>query len=78
YETSPQDDPTKQWVDVPAGEQYRYAMGASTNWGDTRVDLFYEYVDLGDVYMERTESAAVNFQGTMSGSVHFVGANFTF
>ncbi|USD63673.1 outer membrane protein transport protein [Vibrio sp. SCSIO 43140] len=77
YETSPQDDPTKQWVDVPAGEQYRYALGASTHLGDTRIDLFYEYADLGNVEIDRSGDFA-DFQGTMSGSVHFIGANFTF
>ncbi|MDX2321548.1 MAG: outer membrane protein transport protein [Moritella sp.] len=73
YETSPQDDPTKQWVDLPAGEQYRYALGASTLWGNRTVDVFYEYADLGSVDMTRA-----GVQGQFIGHIHFVGANMTF
>ncbi|WP_394251500.1 OmpP1/FadL family transporter [Vibrio profundi] len=78
YETSPQDDPTKQWVDLPTGEQYRYSLGASTYWGDTRVDIFYEYADLGTVEIDRREPALSEIYGEFDGSIHFIGANFTF
>ncbi|MGF1694110.1 outer membrane protein transport protein [Vibrio lamellibrachiae] len=77
YETSPQDDPTKQWVDLPVGEQYRYSLGASTYWNTTRIDLFYEYADLGSVEIERTASYT-EIHGSFEGSIHFIGANFTF
>lgn len=53
YETSPQDDPSMQWVDLPVGEQYRYSVGASTYWDDILIDVFYEYADLGSVEMNR-------------------------
>ncbi|MEZ9851289.1 long-chain fatty acid transporter [Vibrio breoganii] len=72
YETSPQDDPSKQWVDLPVGEQYRYSVGASTNWDDVVVDFFYEYADLGEVDMDR-----LSVNGTFDGRIHFVGVNFT-
>ncbi|OEF09387.1 long-chain fatty acid transporter [Vibrio genomosp. F10 str. 9ZB36] len=83
YETSPQDDPTMQWVDLPVGEQYRYSLGASTNWGDTGVDFFYEYVDLGSVQIDRDHALIgfpgnTNINGKFDGRMHFVGVNFTF
>ncbi|UWZ99831.1 OmpP1/FadL family transporter [Vibrio splendidus] len=75
YETSPQDDPTKQWVDLPVGEQYRYSVGASTHWNDVRIDMFYEFADLGTVDIERTN---VDVTGSFDGHIHFIGANVTF
>ena len=78
YETSPQDDPTKQWVDLPVGEQYRYSLGASTYWDDTRIDLFYEYADFGSMDIDRSDKAYTQIQGTFVGNIHFIGANFTF
>ena len=75
YETSPQDDPTKQWVDLPVGEQYRYSVGATTYWNDTRIDMFYEYADLGSVDIEK---AGAHVTGTFDGKIHFIGANVTF
>ncbi|MEZ9901441.1 OmpP1/FadL family transporter [Vibrio breoganii] len=72
YETSPQDDPSKQWVDLPVGEQYRYSVGASTNWDNVGIDFFYEYADLGNVEMDR-----INVNGTFDGRIHFVGVNLT-
>lgn len=76
YETSPQDDPTKQWVDLPVGEQYRYSLGASTYWKKSRIDLFYEYADFGEMDIEREPLAQIS--GTFSGNIHFIGANVTF
>lgn len=73
YETSPQDDPSMQWVDLPVGEQYRYSVGASTSWDGITMDMFYEYADLGSVDMDR-----LNVNGTFDGRIHFVGVNFTF
>lgn len=77
YETSPQDDPTYQWVDLPVGEQYRYSVGASTSWNDYTLDLFYEYADLGDVDMLH-ESRVSPLNGTFSGQMHFIGLGVTF
>ncbi|MGF1701995.1 outer membrane protein transport protein [Photobacterium makurazakiensis] len=75
YETSPQDDPSKQWVDVPVGEQYRYSVGAATKWDDITVDMFYEYADLGDVDIQRT---IPRLNGSFDGRIHFVGVSFTY
>ena len=75
YETSPQDDPTKQWVDLPVGEQYRYSVGASTYWDDVRIDMFYEFADLGSVDIERS---VARINGSFDGHIHFIGANVTF
>ena len=75
YETSPQDDPTKQWVDLPVGEQYRYSVGASTHWDDVRIDMFYEFADLGTVDVEKQK---VDVTGSFDGHIHFIGANITF
>ncbi len=75
YETSPQDDPTKQWVDLPVGEQYRYSVGASTHWDDVRIDMFYEFADLGSVDIERS---VARINGSFDGHIHFIGANITF
>lgn len=79
YETSPQDDPSMQWVDLPVGEQYRYSVGASTSWDDVTVDMFYEYADLGSVDMNRQVlGLGKGVNGTFDGRIHFVGVNFTF
>ncbi|UPR32818.1 TonB-dependent receptor [Vibrio crassostreae] len=73
YETSPQDDPTMQYVDLPVGEQYRYSVGASTYWDDILIDVFYEYADLGSVEMDR-----LMVDGSFDGRIHFVGVSATF
>ncbi|MGR5358915.1 OmpP1/FadL family transporter [Vibrio chagasii] len=80
YETSPQDDPSMQWVDLPVGEQYRYSVGASTYWDDILIDVFYEYADLGSVEMERYgRFGQVNLlNGSFDGRIHFVGVSATF
>ncbi|MCY9824523.1 OmpP1/FadL family transporter [Vibrio chagasii] len=73
YETSPQDDPSMQWVDLPVGEQYRYSVGASTYWDDILIDVFYEYADLGSVDMNR-----LMVDGSFDGRIHFIGVSATF
>ena len=80
YETSPQDDPSMQWVDLPVGEQYRYSVGASTYWDDILIDVFYEYADLGSVEMDRYgRFGKVNLlDGSFDGRIHFVGVSATF
>ncbi|PSW13204.1 long-chain fatty acid transporter [Photobacterium rosenbergii] len=75
YETSPQDDPTKQWVDVPVGEQYRYSVGAATQWNDVTIDMFYEYADLGEVDIQRR---LPQLDGTFDSRIHFLGVSFTY
>ncbi|MEZ8865288.1 OmpP1/FadL family transporter [Vibrio splendidus] len=81
YETSPQDDPSMQWVDLPVGEQYRYSMGASTYWDDILIDVFYEYADLGSVDMNRDLQGPLGtnlLNGSFDGRIHFVGVSATF
>lgn len=80
YETSPQDDPSMQWADLPVGEQYRYSVGASTYWDDILIDVFYEYADLGSVDMNRNLAGSpVNLlNGSFDGRIHFVGVSATF
>ncbi|UPR49427.1 TonB-dependent receptor [Vibrio cyclitrophicus] len=79
YETSPQDDPSMQWVDLPVGEQYRYSVGASTYWDDILIDVFYEYADLGSVEMDRDGPTGRNLlNGSFDGRIHFVGVSATF
>jgi len=82
YETSPQDDPSMQWVDLPVGEQYRYSMGASTYWNTNRIDFFYEYADFGTMPIDReigpTNRVLPNLDGEFEGHIHFIGMNITF
>ncbi|MGF1697195.1 outer membrane protein transport protein [Vibrio lamellibrachiae] len=77
YETSPQDDPSKQWVDLPVGDQYRYSVGATTTWDDYTFDVFYEYADLGSVDIAKG-GQNVGINGTFDGRIHFVGMSVTF
>ncbi|MFA0312353.1 long-chain fatty acid transporter [Vibrio splendidus] len=80
YETSPQDDPSMQWVDLPVGEQYRYSVGASTYWDDILIDVFYEYADLGSVEMNRNlaDTPVTLVNGSFDGRIHFIGVSATF
>ncbi|USD43591.1 outer membrane protein transport protein [Vibrio sp. SCSIO 43135] len=78
YETSPQEDPTKQWVDLPVGEQYRYSLGASTQWDGYTFDVFYEYADFGSVEIAERRDVGIGINGTFEGRIHFVGMNLTF
>ncbi|MBC7003162.1 outer membrane protein transport protein [Photobacterium sp. BZF1] len=80
YETSPQDDATKQWVDVPVGEQYRYSVGAATKWNDVTIDMFYEYADLGEVDINRNfdNLPLSGINGTFDSRIHFLGVSFTY
>ncbi|MGF1777001.1 OmpP1/FadL family transporter [Vibrio nomapromontoriensis] len=85
YETSPQDDPSLQWVDLPVGEQYRYALGASTRWNDNLIDIFYEFADLGTMPIERQVGPNAgrgdglpDLKGSFEGHIHFVGVNVSF
>lgn len=85
YETSPQDDPSMQWVDLPVGEQYRYSMGASTYWNTNKIDFFYEYADMGTMPINRQVGPNIgpndglpDLDGSFEGHIHFVGMNVTF
>ncbi len=78
YSTSPQDDATKQWVDMPVGKAYRYSLGAKTKWNNTNIDFFYEYADLGNVDIDRTGKAYTQIYGSFAGEIHFFGISFSF
>ncbi|QIA66157.1 outer membrane beta-barrel protein [Vibrio astriarenae] len=79
YETSPQDDPQMQWVDLPVGDQWRYSVGASTVWNGYTFDMFYEYADLGSVKSEaRVDPAFIGVNGQFDGRIHFIGLNVSF
>ncbi|WP_394244270.1 OmpP1/FadL family transporter [Vibrio astriarenae] len=75
YESSPQNDATLQWVDVPVGEQWRYSVGASTNWNGYDFDMFYEYADLGKTEIDRS---TLGVTGQFDGRIHFIGLNVSF
>lgn len=81
YESSPQNDASLQWFDVPVGEQWRYSVGAATEWNGYTFDMFYEYADLGNVDLNRdavVDGQTINMKGTFDGRIHFIGLNVTF
>ncbi|WP_103879982.1 OmpP1/FadL family transporter [Vibrio hangzhouensis] len=85
YETSPQDDPSLQWVDLPVGEQFRYSVGARTQWDGKTVDFFYEFADFGSMPIQRQVGpnpgnldGLPDLDGTFEGHIHFVGLNVSF
>ncbi|MCZ8486052.1 hypothetical protein O9993_12410 [Vibrio lentus] len=48
YETSPQDDPTKVYMDIPISDIWRYGVGATYRVNDNwQVRGYYDYIDLG-------------------------------
>lgn len=73
YESSPQDDPKMQYPDVPTGELWKYAIGATydinENW---RMNLYYEYLDAGTPSIEY-ELANSTLTGDYDVAVHFFG-----
>lgn len=78
YESSPQNDASLQWVDVPVGEQWRYSVGAATNWNGYDFDMFYEYADLGKTDIDRSLPLNNNITGQFDGRIHFIGLNVSF
>lgn len=79
YETSPQDDPALQWVDIPVGEQFHYSLGAETKYKETTIDIYYQFTDMGTVAMDRTIALNnLNVDGRFDGQMHFIGMNVTF
>ncbi|WP_264876322.1 OmpP1/FadL family transporter [Vibrio agarivorans] len=78
YESSPQNDASLQWVDVPVGEQWRYSVGAATHWNGYDFDMFYEYADLGTTDIDRQVAGIVSVKGQFDGRIHFIGLNVTF
>jgi long-subunit fatty acid transport protein len=83
YETSPQEDASKQTPDIPVGSQLRYSVGASTMIGQTKLDMFYEFADLGKVDISQDGLGLVLandslLNGYFEGRMHFVGFALTF
>ncbi|MCC4834887.1 outer membrane protein transport protein [Shewanella sp. 1_MG-2023] len=84
YETSPQDDPYLQTPDIPVGVQKRYSVGVSTHIGDSKLDVFYEYADLGNVEIRQdglipgVDPTGNLLNGYFDSSIHFVGVAVTF
>ncbi|MBM7035860.1 OmpP1/FadL family transporter [Vibrio ulleungensis] len=80
YETSPQDDPSKQNADLPVGEQWRYSVGASTKVNDYLIDFYYEYADLGSVEVDQSKGPSGNagYAGYFDGRLHFIGMSVTY
>ncbi|MGY3570176.1 OmpP1/FadL family transporter [Vibrio paucivorans] len=77
YETSPIDDPANQSPDLPVGEQHRYSVGVSKAWTDSKLDIYYEFADFGEMDIEQTGKANP-LDGVLIGHVHFVGMAYTF
>ncbi|WP_117233893.1 OmpP1/FadL family transporter [Vibrio maerlii] len=78
YETSPQDNPENQYMDLPVGETKRIGFGTTYQLNEQwQLKGYYDYIDLG--------SPDINYQGGLvkgsyDNSAHFVGfqANFKF
>ncbi|WP_117232702.1 OmpP1/FadL family transporter [Vibrio maerlii] len=83
YETSPLDDPANQSPDLPVGEQHRYSIGVSKQFEDSRLDVYYQYSDFGEMDIEQTAKGGIlrpslELDGHFTGAVHFIGASYTY
>ncbi len=80
YETSPLDDASKQSADLPVGEQHRYSIGVGKQFEDSRLDVYYQYSDFGemDIEQDRFRLDELNLGGHFTGTVHFIGASYTY
>ncbi len=79
YETSPLDDPSKQSPDLPVGEQHRFSVGFSKTWQQSKLDLYYEYADFGEMKVAQEKRIeAIELHGQFIGKVHFIGVAYTF
>lgn len=73
YESSPQDDPTMQYPDVPTGELWKYAIGATYDINQSwRMNIYYEYLDVGTPSIE-FQLANSTLRGDYSAAIHFFG-----
>ncbi|MEZ8789431.1 OmpP1/FadL family transporter [Vibrio splendidus] len=81
YETSPQDDATHQYMDLPVGETKRIGAGATyalnKNW---ELRAYYDYIDLDEPELNYSKGQVINVQGAYDNSAHFFGmqANYRF
>ncbi|MPW28932.1 hypothetical protein F9L16_07950 [Agarivorans sp. B2Z047] len=83
YETSPQDDPSLQYPDVPTGELWKLGLGASykinQNW---RMQMYYEYYYGGTPSIDYTlfegSAAESSLKGDYEAAVHFFGVLFNY
>ena len=79
YESSPLDDPSKQSPDLPVGEQHRYSIGISKEFDDSKLDLYYEYADFGEMDIDQeSKPDLLALNGHFTGTVHFIGMAYTF
>lgn len=84
YETSPQDDPAKQYMDLPVGEAKRIGVGATYQLNEQwQIKGYYDYIDLGspDINYSLNQNGTLTVvKGSYDNSAHFFGlqANFKF
>lgn len=78
YETSPQDNPENQYLDLPVDKTKRFGLGA-TYAIDKQWTLrgYYTYIDLGTPEVNHSTGL---IKGSYNNSAHYVGiqANFSF
>ncbi|MGF1765222.1 outer membrane protein transport protein [Aliivibrio kagoshimensis] len=78
YETSPQDDPTMQYPDVPTGELWKFGTGASYHISnELRMQLYYEFFYGGNPEIEYNLATGTalesQFSGEYSANIHYFG-----
>ena len=77
YETSPQDDPTKVYMDLPISDIWRYGVGATYRVNDNwQVRGYYDYIDLGTPNIDYTLGLAPslgNLNGQYKSYAHYFG-----
>ncbi|WEM40927.1 outer membrane protein transport protein [Photobacterium sp. DA100] len=79
YESSPLDDPSKQSPDLPVGEQHRYSIGLSKKFDESKLDIYYELADFGKIDIKQESMRELfSLNGHFTGTVHFIGAAYTF
>ncbi|MCL9774211.1 OmpP1/FadL family transporter [Vibrio methylphosphonaticus] len=81
YETSPQNDATHQYLDLPVGETKRIGAGATYALNESwELRAYYDYIDLGKPELNYALSPEIGVQGSYDNSAHFFGiqANYRF
>lgn len=76
YETSPQDDPTLQFPDVPTGDTWKLGVGASYDvTKNFRMQFYYEYFYGGnaDIEYELDGLLSGKLQGEYDAEIHYFG-----
>lgn len=79
YESSPLDNAANQSPDLPVGEQHRYSIGFSKQFESSQFDIYYQYSDFGDMDIAQQRTLdQTELHGSFTGSVHFIGAAYSF